>query len=404
MRWLQLLIVLWIMSLCSVLAAAPAGPRVSQRSAVEETKREFNHLQQQLQKSKQQLQQHRRKEQSVLDRLDTISRRQAILAHDVHTTAQELQAARERGDALQAAYDHLSRQLEQQRQRLSQRVRQLYKLGQLPYVKLLLAAKDVAEFARKVQYIQHLAARDQQQIEQYYTSRAQLLEAQSELAKAAQRTQAMHARLRDKRDALTRERQHQTELLRLIREEKTLTEKAVGEFAQAAATLAQLIKHLQEQARRTQPRPVVTKGQLFWPLDGTILSSYGRVRHPTFDVVTVQQGIYIGAPFGQEVRVAADGTVVYADWFKGLGRLLLVDHGNHILTLYGHTSAILVRVGDVVRGQQVVAKVGDSSALGEPALYFAVRHKTAPQDPLQWLRQRSVRLTERPEDRAGELQ
>ena len=95
-----------------------------------------------------------------------------------------------------------------------------------------------------------------------------------------------------------------------------------------------------------------------------MLASYGRARHPTFDVVTFQKGMYIGAPFGHDVRAAADGKVVYADWFKGLGRLLLVDHGDHVMTLYGHTSAIVVRQGDRVQAQQVVAKVGDSSALG----------------------------------------
>ncbi len=281
-------------------------------------------------------------------------------------------------------------------------MRQLYKLGQLPYIKLLLSAKDVAEFSRKVQYIQHLAVHDRQQLDQYHLRRKQLASTQSELALATQRTQAAYARLKDQRQALAHERQRQASLLRSVREEKQLTKQAVGEFDQAAATLQQLVKRLQEQAR--QPPQVAVKGRLSWPLDGTVLSSYGRIRHPTFDVVTFQQGMYIGAPFGHEIRATADGKVVYADWFKGLGRLLLVDHGNHIVTLYGHTSELLVRVGDVVRGQQVVAKVGDSSTLEEPALYFAIRHKTAPQDPLQWLRQRSVRLTERPEDRAGEFQ
>ncbi len=402
MAWFRISILLLIM--CLFLGPTPipahantqADGSAAGRPTVEEKKRELDRLQRQLKKSKQQLQRHRRQEQSVLDRLDTISRRQAALAHDVYTATQALQAAQEHAETLQAAHDRLSHRLERQRQRLRQRVRQLYKLGQLPYVKLLLSAKDVAEFARKVQYIQHLAAHDRQQLEQYHVDRAQLTEAQSELALAVQRTQAAHASLSKKQQALARERQRQVTLLRHVREGKTLTKKAVGEFAQAADALAQLIVRQQEQARRSKPRQAAVKGQLFWPLDGVVLSSYGRVRHPTFDVVTVQQGMYIGAPFGQEVRVAADGTVVYADWFKGLGRLLLVDHGNHIVTLYSHTSAILVRVGDVVHGQQVVAKVGDSSPIGEPALYFAVRHKTAPQNPLQWLRQRTVRLTESP--------
>jgi septal ring factor EnvC (AmiA/AmiB activator) len=404
MQWWSSSILVFIMFGGGIIATAPAEQNKSPSSAVEEKKHELKQLQQQLQKSQAQLQRHRRQEQSVVDRLDAISRRQATLAQEVHTTAQALQTAQEQADTLQTAHDRLSHQLDQQRQRLQQRVRRLYKLGQLPYMKLLLSAKDIAEFSRKVQYVQHLAAHDRQQLEVYHRHQGQLVKAQSDMAMAMQHIRDTHIKLRDKREALAHERQQQVALLRSVREEKKLAEGAVGEFAQAAKTLTQLVERLQEQKRRLPPRQVVIQRQLSWPVDGPVLSSYGRVRHPTLDVVTFQQGMYIGAPFGEEVRVAADGKVVYADWFKGLGRLLLVDHGNHIVTLYGHTSAILVRVGEMVRSQQVVAKVGDSSALGEPALYFAVRHKTAPQDPLQWLRQRSVRLTERPEKGAGEFQ
>jgi septal ring factor EnvC (AmiA/AmiB activator) len=104
--------------------------------------------------------------------------------------------------------------------------------------------------------------------------------------------------------------------------------------------------------------------------------------------------VYIGAPLGSEISSIGAGKVVYAGWFKGFGRLLILDHGDQVVSLYGHTSAILVEVGDTVQPHQVVAKVGDSSAWGEPALYFEIRHRTVPQDPLLWLRQRSARLTE----------
>ena len=391
---------LGIMCWTGAFAAEPAG----QGAAVGEKKRELRELQRQLRRSKQQLQQHGGQEQSILEHLDAISRRQADIAQEAHATAQALRATQERAAALEADRDRLSEQLEQQRQRLQQRVRQLYKLGQLPYVKLLLAAKDVAEFSRKVQYINHLAAHDQQRLEAYRQRQEQLAEAQSELAAAMRQTQAEQAAWRDKRKALAHERAQQAALLDRVRAEKALTKKAVDEVAKAAKAMTRLIARLQDQAKQPQTRQRAVKGKLFWPVEGAVLSSYGRERHPTFDVVTFQKGMYIGAPFGHDVRAAADGKVVYADWFKGLGRLLLVDHGDHVMTLYGHTSAIVVRQGDRVHAQQVVAKVGDSSAFGEPALYFAVRYQTAPQDPLQWLRQRHVRLTERPLGGAGDKQ
>lgn len=158
MYGLQVSILFLIMCLSFGFAAAhaetPVDGSASNRSTVEEKKHELNRIQRRLKKSKRQLQQQRHKEKSVLSRLDRISRRQAVLANDVHATAQALQAAQERAEDLQVAHDRLSDRLEQQRQRLRQRVRQLYKLGQLPYAKLLLSAKDVAEFARKVQYTQ----------------------------------------------------------------------------------------------------------------------------------------------------------------------------------------------------------------------------------------------------------
>lgn len=385
-------------------AATTADQQTPQLSAVEEKKRELNHLKRQLRNSKRQLRQQQHEEQTLLERLDAISRRQAVLTQEVQTAAQELKQAQKQAMSLQAAHHRLSDQLDQQRQQLQQRVRQLYKLGQLPYVTLLLSVQDIAEFSRKIQYIHHLATHDRQQIEAYHASRNQLIKAQSELALATQNLQTTQVKLNIRQEALARERQHQASLLRSVREDKELAQRMADELAQATTALVALIDRLQEQAKRSQNRPIAVKGQLSWPLDGTILSPYGRVRHPTLDVVTFQQGIYIDAVFGQEIRAAADGKVVFADLFKGLDRLLLVDHGNHIMTLYGHTSSILVQVGDIVRGGQVVAKAGDSSTLGKPALYFAVRHKTAPQDPLQWLRQRSVRLTERPGARAGEFQ
>ncbi len=162
MRWLQISILLSMLSWCGIGVSAEQSAARSSEMGIK--KRELNQLRRELRNSQQKLQRHRREEQSVLDRLDAISRRQAMVAQEVHMTMQDLQATQKRGETLQATYDRLSHQLSGQRQRLRQRVRQLYKLGQWPYVKLLLSAKDVAEFSRKVQYIQHLAAHDRQQI------------------------------------------------------------------------------------------------------------------------------------------------------------------------------------------------------------------------------------------------
>ena len=121
---------------------------------------------------------------------------------------------------------------------------------------------------------------------------------------------------------------------------------------------------------------------------GMLASTFGRQEHPRFHTVTFNRGIEITAPQGRDIVAVAEGTVIYADWFKGYGRLIILDHGSGYFTLYAHASDILIKTGDAVSGGQVIAKVGDSGSLEGPQLYFELRHKGKPQDPLTWLRSR----------------
>jgi septal ring factor EnvC (AmiA/AmiB activator) len=130
------------------------------------------------------------------------------------------------------------------------------------------------------------------------------------------------------------------------------------------------------------------RGKLPWPAKGTLTSGFGRQEHPRFHTVTFNRGIEISAPHGRDIVAVADGTVIYADWFKGYGRLIILDHGSGYFTLYAHASDLLVKTGDAVSGGQAIAKVGDSGSLEGPQLYFELRHKGKPQDPLAWLQSR----------------
>jgi len=130
------------------------------------------------------------------------------------------------------------------------------------------------------------------------------------------------------------------------------------------------------------------RGKLPWPASGALASTFGRQQHPRYNTVTFNRGIEITAPLGRDIVAVAEGTAIYADWFKGYGRLVILDHGSGYFTLYAHASDILIRAGDAVSGGQVIAKVGDSGSLEGPQLYFELRHKGKPQDPLAWLRSR----------------
>jgi septal ring factor EnvC (AmiA/AmiB activator) len=126
------------------------------------------------------------------------------------------------------------------------------------------------------------------------------------------------------------------------------------------------------------------RGKLPWPVDGRLVARYGTPRGG--DARTKWDGVLIGASAGGQVRAVHGGRVVFADWLRGSGLLVILDHGNGYLSLYGHNQSLLKDAGDMVTAGEPIATVGNSGGQETPALYFAIRQQGRPSDPAQWCR------------------
>ena len=126
------------------------------------------------------------------------------------------------------------------------------------------------------------------------------------------------------------------------------------------------------------------RGKLPWPGDGRLVARYGTPRGG--DARTKWDGVLIGAAAGSQVRAVHGGRVVFADWLRGAGLLVILDHGNGYLSLYGHNQSLLKNAGDVVKAGDPIATVGSSGGQDASALYFAIRQNGRPSDPAQWCR------------------
>ncbi|MGH7369859.1 MAG: murein hydrolase activator EnvC family protein, partial [Candidatus Methylomirabilaceae bacterium] len=192
-------------------------------------------------------------------------------------------------------------------------------------------------------------------------------------------------------------------LLAMVQEQKKDHLAAIRQLELGARELQDLIGRLQDGGRTQRgrrpgqdPAPVpapskergsfaARKGLLPWPTSGSLTASFGRQVHPRYGTVTFNRGIEINAPERQQIVAVADGSVLFADWFKGYGRLIILDHGEGYYTVYAHAAEIRVKVGDrVTRGQQI-GLVGDTGSASGSQLYFEVRHRGRPQDPVAWL-------------------
>ena len=127
--------------------------------------------------------------------------------------------------------------------------------------------------------------------------------------------------------------------------------------------------------------PPVFRAGMPPPIRGAILGRFGAIREGTH----TWKGVFIGANTGEAVHAIATGRVVYADWMRGFGNLLIIDHGNGYLSIYGNNDALLKQIGDVVQKGETIANIGNSGGNAESGLYFEIRHQGQPLDPLRWV-------------------
>ena len=127
------------------------------------------------------------------------------------------------------------------------------------------------------------------------------------------------------------------------------------------------------------------RGKLNFPVAGELLGKFGA---PRVGQGTTWRGVFIRAPSGAEVRAVSDGAVIYSDWLRGYGNLLIVDHGGGYLSIYGNNDALYKETGDTVRTGEAIASVGASGSEPESGLYFEIRHQGQAIDPMQWVRLR----------------
>jgi len=177
-------------------------------------------------------------------------------------------------------------------------------------------------------------------------------------------------------------------LLKKTREKKEDQLAAIKELKEYARKLQDFIDRLPEEKKDFQSltrKFSSMKGRLPFPVKGRIITQFGRKEHPDLHTYTFEKGIEIKAPLGKEVRSVFEGKVIFADWFKGYGNMMIINHGEKYYSLFAHTSKLFKKTGDLVGQGETIALVGDTNSLKGSCLYFEIRHHGKPQNPLKWL-------------------
>ena len=359
-------------------------------------KKELQRIKREMQEKKRELKRADRKERSVLAEIERLDRDIQAGSAELAESQRRLREAEAGLQAVEKGSAELSRDLVRVRERYRQRVRALYKMGHSGYAVDALAADNLSGALKRAKYLGMIAEQDRAIINGYREALDGLLLKQAQIKEGREEVLRRKEAVGAKKVELSSRRQKKTVILASVKREKGLYEQSLRELEESSSSLWAMIKKAgqekkaaKEKQRPSGPQAPATsaprKNQLPWPVDGQALTRFGAQRHPEFGTAVFRRGIEIEARQGETVRAVGDGQAAYADWYKGYGRLVIIDHGAGLYTLYGNLSHVDVNADDrVVRGQ-VIGRAGDTGSLKGPKLYFEVRQGGEAQDPLLWL-------------------
>jgi septal ring factor EnvC (AmiA/AmiB activator) len=330
----------------------------------------------------------RRQAQSAARELEEVDLELSIRTHELElASAAETKLVAEQA-ALEAQIGTLLPRIEQQKSALRRRLVALYQLGGLSYVRMFLALDDDKNPLEAMSMLSYLITRDARLVSRFQSAREQLAVRRQELADRQVRLRQTKLVVEQRRQAVVAARDQQQRVLARLKTEESGAQQQLSALEEKARRLQRLVDVLSQQKRGLAAALDIrsVQGALEWPAKGKVFERFGRQRNPKFATYTVNNGLKIEAVAGSQVRAVFQGTVLFSQWFKGYGNLIILDHGNRVFSLYGNLKAPAVAVGERIATGQPIAGVGESEETGSGHLYFEMRTNNQPEDPQKWLR------------------
>jgi septal ring factor EnvC (AmiA/AmiB activator) len=375
----------WIAVLLGSFLLLPASGVTAQGAA--EKARELKELRARIQSLQQTLEANQRKKSNAEKRLHDVENQINESSRELRRIDKELDAKRRQLQTLREKQRGQTTQLKRQREHLASEARIAYAMGHQQQVKLLLNQEQPSAVGRMLVYFGYFSRARLEQIDVMRTSLEQLHALEDSIAqKTASLTvlrtsqQLESERLKEKKQArkqavaaLSRELQKQGGKLRRLKTNEQQLQELVS-------SLQELLVDIPADATQQQPFNNL-KGKLRWPTRGRLAKRFGTRRGSGG---LKWRGVMIEAAEGGDVRAVAQGRVAFSDWMRGFGLLVIIDHGDGYMSLYGHNQALYKEVGEWVDTGEVVALLGASGGQSKSGLYFELRYKGQPINPVRW--------------------
>jgi septal ring factor EnvC (AmiA/AmiB activator) len=375
------------MPIWSLLLAAFIGLGLSLSALADNhQKKELQQLKTSISSLEKKLRNQRKEKNTLQQQLETIERDIRDLNKKNRNIGKKITKNENDLSLLKSKKNNLEQRIENQRSTIAQQIQAAYKTGNEEPVKLLLNQENPEQLSRILKYYDYLLEARSKKIDQFTADIESLKITLSKI-------QSIKASLADSRKELEKDQQ---KLARNLGKRKTTLNKLsqslqsnnqqLNQYKKQRDELETVIETVEKAARAITPAQdypsfALSKGKLNWPVRGKLKASFGSKRSEYLR----WQGWLISAKEGANIQSVHYGRVVFSDYLRGFGLLVIVDHGDGYMSLYAHNKELLRETGDWVQSGEIVARAGNTGGLTQTALYFEVREQGKPVNPRIWL-------------------
>ena len=346
---------------------------------------ELTELRQRIDSIKKDIDRDTRKRSQAQSTVQEAEQQISLINRRLREISDQRQAGQARRNKLSAQRSELLGQLGHEQAALSGQVRAAYVAGREERLKLLLNQEDPARLGRMMVYYDYFNRMRAKTIDRVSGQIMALQEVDAELEKEIARLAQLEKERTDELTRLEKARSQRAEAVARLDLDLASKGTQVTQLEQQAKVLEKLVQELRavlgEFPVQAQEPFASLRGKLAWPVSGRLLADFGQ---PRAGQRIKWNGVLVGTRQGSEIRAIYHGRVAYADWLPGMGLLVILEHGDGYMSLYGHNDTVYVEAGDWVAPGDVLASAGDSGGRAEPALYFEIRKGKVSQNPHRW--------------------
>jgi len=362
---------------------------------INEEKQRLKKIEQQIKSIKDEINNLQKKESGYLETLHKIEKLLQDTGKELQAIERDLELAQKE---IKQGEDELifeKRMLKEKTKLLENRLREIYKRRLTGYLEILFNSESFSDFLTRFRYIKKILSLDAEVISDIQQQMKKIEDNKMNLENREEILSLLKKEVEKEKENIEFSIKARKSIINKIDSQKEVYLKSLKELEQSSQEIKNIIERIYKQQEEDSKRvtqkevPAITlkpkKGILALPVQGKLISGYGRHKNTDFNTYTFNSGIDISAPLGQVVRAAGSGEVIYTGSIKGYGQIIIIDHGGRITTLYAHLSKILIDIGDKVKKGQIVGQVGDSGGVSSTRLHFEVRVEGKPTDPMNWL-------------------